>query len=79
MSYDAIVEEALVRKGDAESSKILLSPRKEGSAWFKPNQERVAPPRKKGALAPAGEAAVSRAKRNGTWTLLDDVEAPGRI
>ena len=48
--YDAIVEEALcfgwvdsrVAKLDAERSMLLLSPRRAGSRWSRPNKERIA-------------------------------------
>jgi uncharacterized protein YdeI (YjbR/CyaY-like superfamily) len=81
--YDDIVEEALcfgwidglVRKLDDDRSMLLLAPRKPGSAWSKPNKERVARLFARGEMAPAGLATVEAAKADGTWTKLDEVEA----
>jgi uncharacterized protein YdeI (YjbR/CyaY-like superfamily) len=81
--YDDVVEEALcfgwvdslVRKLDDDRSMLLLAPRKPGSAWSKPNKERVARLVASGAMTPAGLAKVEAAKAGGTWTKLDAVEA----
>ncbi len=80
--YDDVVEEALcfgwvdslVRKLDERRSMLLLAPRKPGSAWSKPNKERVARLVASGAMTPAGLAKVEAAKTDGTWTKLDAVE-----
>jgi len=80
--YDAIVEEALCfgwvdslpRKLDADRSMLLLSPRKPGSAWSAANKARVKHLTARGAISPAGQAVVERAKVDGSWTFLDDVE-----
>ena len=53
----------------------LMTPRKRGSAWAPSNKERVARLTEQGLLAPAGLAAVEAAKADGSWTILDDVEA----
>ena len=82
VTYDAAVEEALCfgwvdslpRKLDAERSMLLMSPRKNGSAWSALNKRRVAAMEAAGLMAPAGSAAVEAAKANGMWTFLDDVE-----
>jgi uncharacterized protein YdeI (YjbR/CyaY-like superfamily) len=81
--YDDVVEEALcfgwvdslVRKLDDRRSMLLLAPRKPGSAWSKPNKERVARLVASGAMTPAGLAKVAAARADGTWTKLDAVEA----
>ncbi len=81
--YDAIVEEALAfgwidslpRALDAERSMHRLSPRKAGSAWSKVNKARVERLIAEGLMAPAGLAAVARAKADGSWSKLDAVEA----
>nr|AQQ74585.1 hypothetical protein [uncultured bacterium] len=80
--YNDVVEEALCfgwvdgqgRGLDAERTMLLLSRRKKGSGWSKPNKERVARLREAGLMMPAGEAAIAEAIANGSWTLLDDVE-----
>jgi len=83
LAYGDIVEEALCfgwvdsvpRKMDAERSQLLVTPRKRGSRWSKANKVRIERLTAAGLLAPAGSAAVERAKADGTWTALDAVEA----
>ena len=83
LSYDDTVEEALcfgwidstVRRLDADRFKQLLTPRKAGSVWSKPNKARVERLLEAGLMQPAGQAAIDRAKANGSWQILDDVEA----
>ena len=48
--------------------------RKPTSAWSKINKEKVARLEGEGLMAPAGLAAVSTAKQNGSWSVLDEVE-----
>jgi len=82
MGYDASVEEALTfgwvdslgRKLDDERTMLLFTPRKPGSNWSRPNKERIERLTAEGRMEPAGIAAVERAKDDGTWTALDDVE-----
>jgi uncharacterized protein YdeI (YjbR/CyaY-like superfamily) len=81
-SYEEAVEEALCvgwvdstgRNLDDEHSIQWFSPRRARSAWARSNKERVARLTASGLMLPAGLAAVEQAKRNGMWTLLDDVE-----
>ena len=81
-SYDDVVEEALcfgwidsVRRSlDADRSQLLVTPRKRGSRWFKANKQRIQRLTAAGRLAPAGLAAVTDAKADGSWTALDAVE-----
>jgi uncharacterized protein YdeI (YjbR/CyaY-like superfamily) len=81
-SYDDVVEEALcfgwidsVRRSlDADRSQLLVTPRKRGSRWFKANNHRIQRLTAAGRLAPAGLAAVTDAKADGSWTALDAVE-----
>jgi len=82
MSYDESVEEALAygwvdsRPGRLDDDRTMLwfSPRKPGSAWSRPNKERVARLEAEGRMAPAGRRAVEVAKANGAWERLDAVE-----
>jgi uncharacterized protein YdeI (YjbR/CyaY-like superfamily) len=53
---------------------ILFTPRKPTSTWSRSNKLRVERLLGQGLMQPAGVAAVERAKANGSWTLLDDVE-----
>lgn len=53
----------------------LFTPRKPRSTWSKLNKTRVARLEAAGLMRPAGLAAVSLARANGSWTSLDQVEA----
>src|SRR3954454_1581274 len=80
--YDAVVEEALCFGWidstacglDAERTMMLLAPRRKGSKWARSNKARVERLEAPGHLTPAGRAAIERAKVDGNWTALDDVE-----
>ncbi len=82
VSYDDIVDEAIAHGWvdsrpaslDAERSQILITPRKPTSKWSRVNKQRVALLTAAGQVTPAGQAAVDRAKHNGTWTALDAIE-----
>lgn len=83
LAYDDIVEEALcfgwidglTRKLDADRTMLLLSPRKPKSTWSRLNKERVRKLVKRRLMTDAGRAKVDRARRDGSWNILDDVEA----
>jgi uncharacterized protein YdeI (YjbR/CyaY-like superfamily) len=60
---------------DARRSLLLMSPRKPGSAWSGVNKDRVARLAAAGRMAPAGIAAVERAKADGSWARLDGATA----
>lgn len=60
---------------DDRRSLLLVSPRKPGSAWSGINKDRVARLAAAGLMAPAGLAAVERAKADGSWTRLDGATA----
>jgi uncharacterized protein YdeI (YjbR/CyaY-like superfamily) len=80
--YEEAVEEALCvgwvdstgRVIDDERSIQWFAPRRPRSAWARSNKERVERLTAAGLMLPAGLAAIEEAKRNGMWTLLDDVE-----
>lgn len=83
VSYDDAVEEALAvgwvdsqpRTLDAGRAMRYFAPRKAGSGWSAPNKARIARLEAEGRMAPAGAAAVARARADGSWTALDAVEA----
>ncbi|MFO0846142.1 MAG: YdeI/OmpD-associated family protein [Gemmataceae bacterium] len=83
VSYDEAVEEALCfgwvdskdSKLDDERTMLYFAPRRPGSAWAKSNKERVARLIEQGLMMPAGLAKVEAAKHDGTWGVLDSVEA----
>jgi len=80
--YEQAVEEALCvgwvdatgRTLDEERGLQWYAPRRSRSGWARSNKERVARLEAQGLMLPAGLAVIEEAKRNGTWTLLDDVE-----
>lgn len=82
LAYPDAVREALCfgwidsvpRKLDGERTMVLMSPRRPGSAWSGLNKRYVAELEAAGLIAPPGRAAIERAKADGSWTFLDDVE-----
>jgi uncharacterized protein YdeI (YjbR/CyaY-like superfamily) len=80
--YEEAVEEALCfgwidSSGgtiDERRSKLYFAPRKPRSGWAATNKARVERLLAAGRMAPAGLAAIERARENGSWTLLDAVE-----
>lgn len=61
-------------KLDEERSLLWFAPRRNGSAWSRPNKERVARLSAAGLMRPRGAAIVAAAQRDGSWNRLDDVE-----
>ncbi len=60
---------------DDERTVLLFTPRKAGSGWSRTNKDRIARLMKEGRMRPAGLAKIEAAKRDGSWRLLDSVEA----
>ena len=60
---------------DEERTGLLFTPRRPGSGWSRSNKVRIARLLKEGRMQPAGLAKIAAAKRDGSWTLLDSVEA----
>ena len=63
-----------VVKLDAGRTLQWFSPRRPRGTWARTNKERVERLTAAGLMMPAGLAVIEEAKRNGTWTLLDDVD-----
>jgi uncharacterized protein YdeI (YjbR/CyaY-like superfamily) len=59
---------------DDERSKLYFAPRKARSPWAGTNKVRVERLIAEGRMAPAGLAAVARARANGSWDILDGAE-----
>ena len=82
LDYEAAVEEALCfgwvdstgGQVDDERGKLYFAQRKPLSAWAATNKARVERLIGAGQMAPAGLAAIERAKANGSWTILDGAE-----
>lgn len=83
LAYEQAVEEALafgwidstVNRLDEHRVKQLYTPRRRGSTWALSNKCRVERLAAEGRLQPAGTAVIEAAKADGTWSMLDDVEA----
>ena len=67
--------DSVQRSVDEERSRLYFAPRKPRSGWARTNKLRVEELRAAGLMTAAGERAVAVAQANGSWTLLDDVEA----
>jgi uncharacterized protein YdeI (YjbR/CyaY-like superfamily) len=82
-TYDDVVEEALCagwvdslpRALDDARTQLLVTPRKPRSNWSRINKERVERLTAAGLMLPAGLTVVDAARRDGSWTALDKVEA----
>ena len=80
--YDDIAEEAIAfgwidgqrRRIDERRTRLLITPRKPRSGWSRVNKRRVEELEASGLMTDAGRAAIERAKANGSWSALDDVE-----
>ena len=83
LSWTDAVDEALcfgwidsIRKPlDEESSIQFFSKRKSKSTWSKINKEKVQKLINEGLMTAAGFESIKTAKHNGSWVILDDVEA----
>ncbi len=82
LDYEAAIEEALCfgwvdstgGRVDDDRGKLYFAPRKPRSGWAATNKARVERLIAAGRMAPAGLAAIERAKVNGSWEVLDSVE-----
>jgi uncharacterized protein YdeI (YjbR/CyaY-like superfamily) len=83
VTYSEAVEEALCfgwidskpNKLDEERSLLWFAPRKSGTGWSKLNKARVEQLIEQGLMMPAGQAKVDAAKQDGSWSVLDAIEA----
>ncbi len=66
--------DSLPRAKDDARTMLYISPRKHGSNWSRVNKDKVARLEAENLMHPAGQAVVARAKADGSWTALDDVE-----
>ena len=82
LDYEAAIEEALcfgwvdstAGRVDDDRGKLYFAPRKPRSGWAATNQARIERLLAEGRMAPAGVAAIERAKANGSWEVLDSAE-----
>ncbi len=82
LDYEAAIQEALCfgwvdstgGHFDDERGKLYFAPRKPRSVWAASNKARVERLIDEGRMAPAGLAAIERARANGSWEVLDAAE-----
>jgi uncharacterized protein YdeI (YjbR/CyaY-like superfamily) len=80
--YGEVVRELLcfgwidsrARGVDDDRSSVWIAPRRPGGGWSRVNKEHLEVLEAAGRMQPAGRAAVDRAKGDGSWTKLDEVE-----
>lgn len=83
ISWSEAVDEALCYgwidskkiKVDEDTAHQFFSKRKAKSTWSRINKEKVERLINAGLMKPAGHASIETAKQNGSWTILDDIEA----
>ncbi len=83
LDYDEAVEEALCfgwidskpNKLDDERSMLWFAPRQPGTGWSKLNKARVEKLIAAGQMTAAGLAKIEAARRDGSWSFLDSIEA----
>lgn len=83
LTYDDVVDEALchgwidstINRFDEISYLLLLAPRKKGSVWSAVNKARIERLVAEGRMQSAGQAVIDAAVADGSWTILDSVEA----
>jgi len=82
LPYGDVVEELLcvgwidtrTNRLDDERTMLLVAPRKRGGTWSASNKKRVQRLSRAGLMTPAGKRMIEAAKKDGSWTFLDDVE-----
>ncbi|MFD2935101.1 YdeI/OmpD-associated family protein [Spirosoma flavum] len=83
ITYNEAVEEALcfgwidsrAKPIDEETYMQFFSRRKPAGGWSKVNKERIQRLIQAGLMTSAGLACIDRAKQNGSWLMLDEIEA----
>jgi len=83
VTYEELVEAALCfgwidstgKSLDDRQTMLWFTRRKRGSGWAATNKARIERLEAAGLMAPAGRAMIDAAKADGSWTLLDSVEA----
>ncbi len=83
MRWEEAVQEALcygwidstVKKLDEERRKQLFTPRKKGSGWSLVNKNYIKELQAQQLMRPSGQTKIDAAMEDGSWTMLDDVEA----
>lgn len=66
--------DSTARPVDDARSAQLITPRRPTSGWSRINKTHVAELLAEGRMRPPGQAAIDRARENGSWSALDEVE-----
>jgi uncharacterized protein YdeI (YjbR/CyaY-like superfamily) len=82
LTYEAAVEEALCfgwidgrqQPHDDRHVRQHFAPRRQGGTWARSNRERVERLEREGRMTEAGLRVVEAARRDGSWSFLEDVE-----
>ena len=82
-AYEDLIEEALcfgwidgtLRTVDDQRTSLYFTRRRKGGIWAASNKARVERLRAAGLMTAAGEAVITRAIEDGSWTILDRSEA----
>jgi uncharacterized protein YdeI (YjbR/CyaY-like superfamily) len=82
VSYDELVTEALCfgwidskpNKLDEQRSALWFAPRKAKTGWSRPNKLRIERAIENGWMTDAGKQKIEAAKKDGSWSALDQVE-----
>ena len=64
-----------VRSFDEQTGGLWFAPRRPSSGWAATNKARLEILERDGQMTAAGIRAVELAKKNGSWTILDNAEA----
>ena len=64
-----------VRSFDEQTGGLWFAPRRPSSGWAATNKARLEILEREGLMREAGVRAVELAKKNGSWTILDNAEA----
>lgn len=83
VTYNEVVEEALCfgwidskpNKRDDESYFLFIAPRKPKSGWSAVNKNRIETLLQQNKMQAAGMKKIEAAKKDGSWILLDKIEA----
>lgn len=83
IEYEDAIQEALCwgwidsqgKSLDERRLSLLYTPRKPGSGWARTNKARIVKLIAAKRMQPPGLAKIAAAKKDGSWTLLDSVEA----
>lgn len=82
-TYEDLVEEALCfgwidsqnRRVDDDRQIQWFSPRRKGGIWSALNKRRIERLARQGLIAPPGQAAIDKAKADGSWSQAEAAEA----